>query len=140
VTTPTDGPGNNDGPPPTNGPSGSSGDGPGTGPRPIDIPSFFRGYEVTYFSSLGRAQLAGADDQTLRDMRDAMYDGWMRPNRYDEHGNETFGYRERREARQDYERMADMLEEGHAARNDQDVNAAFDWDAWREEYEEAQAS
>lgn len=126
---------------PPNGGDGSAplneGPSPGTGPRPVDIPAYFRGYEVTYFSSLGRAQLAGASDDTLREMREAMYDGWMRPNRYDEHGNETFGYQERREARQSYQRMADSLEESYFGTHNDDIDAAFDWDAWREEYNEA---
>lgn len=128
MTTPTNGGGNE---------PGNGGDGPGTSPRPMEIAAYFRGYEVTYFSSLGRAQLAGANDDELRQMRDAMYDGWMRPNRYDEHGNEVFGYAERRAARQDYERLADSLEERFSDQGVGDANAAFDWDAWREEYGEA---
>ena len=115
---------------------------PDDGSRPVgfDPPeSYYRGYELTYWTSLARADLAGASRDELEQLRNAMYDGWMRPNRYDEQGNQTFGYRERREARQDYERLTDSLEERHFDSTGQDANAGFDWDSWREEYEAAQA-
>lgn len=111
-----------------------------SGPRPtnFDPPeSYYRGYELTYWTSLARADLAGATRDELEQMRSSMYDGWMRPNRYDEHGNETFGYTERRAARQDYERLADSLEERRFDTHGDDVDASFDWDSWREEYDTA---
>jgi hypothetical protein len=77
--------------------------------------------------------MAGATPEEQAGLRASLYDGWIRPNEYDENGNLTFGPNERWEARQQYKDDAATLQD----RTDGDVDTSFDWDAWREEYEEA---
>lgn len=98
--------------------------------RPVNLPPQFQDYPTTFLSSLGRADLAGASPSEQQSLREDMYNGWMRPNEYDDRGNMTFGPTERREARYRYQDMAgEITDRGNG-------NAEFDWQAWQEEYEE----
>lgn len=127
-------PGPTDAPPPDPTQQNNTDNFPSGSARPIALPPQFQDYPTTFLSSLGRADLAGASPDEQASLREDMYNGWMRPNEYDDRGNMTYGPMERREARLRYQDMAgDITDRGLG-------NAEFDWDAWQEEYEEGSLS
>lgn len=105
---------------------------------PGQFPEDFQRYELTFFAAMGRAQLWGADDATQQSLRNDLYNGWV---------NRDLGYWERRQARQDYKYTMSQVRRDYAERrgfrgdewNPTDQNDPdFDWEAWKQEYAEAQ--
>lgn len=92
------------------------------------VPERFRGYKFDPTSALDCAELS-VNESDRAEVRQALYDGYIRQNEYDEHGRQTFGRTERQIARDAYINICE------SSRGPDAVDLGFDWAAWREEYD-----
>lgn len=111
---------------------GDNGNHNGNGNGGGRFPEDFRGYETTFFGSIGRAQLWGADRNEQAELTDNLYTGWI---------DSRASYWDRRQARADYYDRMRSLRQRHAQAQgltfddrqySQDPD--FDWAQWKEEY------
>lgn len=80
---------------------------------------------------------AGATPEQAEEMSRQMNRGWF--YQFD-HDGEPISPDERRQARDEFKQRARELRQQNLARGREDVDTSFDWDLWREDYEEYKAS